>query len=329
VPRSNANLVLLPDGSLVTVGGAAGISGAAGQNFVGDPPDDRLRQVELYRPGDTAWELGPPQQKFRSYHSTALLLPDGRVLSAGDDYWSPVNDPDPRLGEDIAEIYSPPYLYAGARPRIATAPATLAWGQAFRVAVSGRQAVRAVLMAPGAVTHGNDMNQRHVELAVARAGTTGMDLKAPPSPAVAPPGWYMLFVLAADGTPSVARWVQMKAAPSSPPARTPAPTTTGAPPADVTPPVVRARLAAPRRLGRPARLRVRLSEAGTVRVVASARRKRTRRTRELAAGRTARFRIALPARRRVRVTIRLRAADHMGNRSYRRLRRTLNVPRHR
>jgi hypothetical protein len=326
VPRSNANLVLLPDGSMVMVGGAAGVQPPDGQNYVGG--DDSLRQVELYRPGATNWELGPAQKKFRAYHSTALLLPDGRVLSAGDDYWDPNNTANPAYTVDIAELYSPPYLFQGARPTITSAPQSLLIGEPFRVNVTNGPATRAVLMAPGAVTHGNDMNQRHVELQVASSDAGGINLVAPPSTAVAPPGWYMLFVLDADGTPSEARWVQFKPQawtpppppPEPTPTATPTPTPTPVPPAaDTKPPKLQARLLRPARRRGPARLKLTLDEAGSVRVSARAGGKRTRRTVSLSANRTRTVGVALPRKRRIRVTVSLMARDLAGNRSERRL----------
>lgn len=81
---------------------------------------DAQRAVELWDPATDRWRTGPAQQEFRAYHSTAVLLPDGRVLSAGDDV-NTSSDPvtgQPRNGNlaDTAEIYSPPYL-SGARGR--------------------------------------------------------------------------------------------------------------------------------------------------------------------------------------------------------------------
>ena len=142
------------------------------------------------------------QTQGRGYHSTAILLPDARVLSAGDDTvagggWE----------NDIAEIYSPPYLFAGARPSITSAPRAIKWGSPFTIGTSDAVA-RAVLIAPGATTHGNDMNQRHVELTISPTAG-GIQAIAPPSANVAPPGPYMLFLLNAQGVPSVARFVQV------------------------------------------------------------------------------------------------------------------------
>ena len=254
--RDYFNVVLLPDGSLASLGGAAGV-----RNSGGPPPpqnsytggDQELKRVELLPRGGTAWRLGPPQRKWRTYHSTALLLPDGRVLSAGDDYWDLADQPDPYIRQgptagkplDEAELYEPPYLFDGSarapRPVIAGGPASAAWGDDVGVPVSeaaGRPASRAVLVAPGAVTHGVDMNQRHVELSVlGRVAGKGLNVRMPASPNLAPPGWYMLFVLDATGTPSVARWVQLRAgAPDAPTLVADAPAPPVAPPTPATPP---------------------------------------------------------------------------------------------
>ena len=200
VGRSHHNTVLLPDGSMVTVGGGFGTRPPNGQ-FEFDPPQT---QVEIYDPKTATWRLGPAQAEGRAYHSTALLLPDGRVISAGDDLNGGVDG-------DTAEIYEPPYLFRkGKRPRIRRAPRKTTWKDEFGIRTSSKKVDRAVLMAPSATTHNTDMNQRHVELKVfARAEGTGIDVMAPSNPAVAPPGYYMLFLLNKRGEPSVARWVRL------------------------------------------------------------------------------------------------------------------------
>ena len=83
VARANANTVLLPDGSMVVVGGGSGFDKDNGAGYV-TYADGRARQVEIYDRGTNSWQLGPAQEEDRAYHSTAVLLPDGRVLSAGD-----------------------------------------------------------------------------------------------------------------------------------------------------------------------------------------------------------------------------------------------------
>src|SRR5208282_3455019 len=99
IARYNANLVYLADGTLLTVGG--------NQNSSYEQP---VEQPELYNPTIGQWTLMAPQVGQRGYHSTAVLLPDGRVISAGSDSKQPL--------ENTYEIYSPPYLFNGPRPTI-------------------------------------------------------------------------------------------------------------------------------------------------------------------------------------------------------------------
>jgi hypothetical protein len=198
VARAHQNTVLLPDGSMATVGGGYGI--LSGDRRTGDPA--LHRQIELYDRASDSWRLGPPEDELRTYHSTALLLPDARVLSAGDD----VNG---GSTSDTGEIYEPPYLFKGPRPTIESAPSTIGHGSTFTVRTPDHVA-KAVLIAPGAVTHANDMNQRYIPLNLSqRADGKGVDLVAPASPNVAPPGYYMLFLLSDDGVPSVAKFVRL------------------------------------------------------------------------------------------------------------------------
>ena len=196
--RAHHNTVQLPDRSMVTVGGGYGILN--GNRRAGDPAIHR--NIEIYEPGSGQWTLGPAQDELRTYHSTALLLPDGRVLSAGDDGYGGSSN-------DTAEIYEPPYLFRGPRPTIQSAPSSIEYGGTFTVDTSA-DATKAVLMAPAAVTHANDMNQRNVPLA-ATAGPAGrLTVTAPATPELAPPTYYMLFVLNDNGVPSVAKFVRLR-----------------------------------------------------------------------------------------------------------------------
>jgi galactose oxidase-like protein len=267
-PRSHANTLLLPDGSMAEVGGGWGTtdnttdSGAPGQWAA----DAFHKQIELWDPATQMWRLGPAQREFRAYHSTAVLLPDARIVSAGDDYNGRFGD-DRDFTQDSAEIYEPPYLFdsndnLAARPAITSAPSQIEPGQGFDITTGTNTpaATKAVLMGPGADTHAVDMSQRYVPLQVTGQATGRLSVLAPPSVNVAPPGYYMLFVLDANGTPSVAAWVQVVAhlPVSSPPA-------TPAPPATTTPPPV-AKKTLPRRpkvtaklVRRSGRLRIRIT----------------------------------------------------------------------
>ena len=213
--RSYQNTVLLPDGSKVVVGGGTGFT-IVNEKHAIDSTGER-RQVELYDPATDSWRLGPAQVEDRGYHATALLLPNGAVWSAGDDKY-PLEPGGGWELTDTAEIYSPPYLFQGPRPRIVSAPSQLRWDDVFSVSVDpGVPVDSAVLVAPGATTHGADYSQRVVKLRVRRVQPGGIELVAPPKAAVAPPGYYMLFVLR-QGVPSIAKWVQVTPnAPNAPP----------------------------------------------------------------------------------------------------------------
>jgi len=196
--RAHHNTVQLPDRSMVTVGGGYGILN--GNRRSGDASVHR--NIELYDATTGQWTLGPAQDELRTYHSTALLLPDGRVMSAGDDGFGGSSN-------DTAEIYEPPYLFKGSRPSITSAPDAVTYGDTFTVQTSS-DATKAVLMAPAAVTHANDMSQRNVplEATVQPAGT--LRVSAPAMPELAPPTYYMLFVLNDAGVPSVAKFIRLK-----------------------------------------------------------------------------------------------------------------------
>jgi len=134
------------------------------------------------------------------YHSTAVLLPDGRVLSAGQS-----NGPLQMTGE----IFSPPYLFAGARPTIAGAPASVGYNQQFTITTPDFANIsRVALVKASSVTHSNDFDQRYVDLTFNSDGSSGLTATSPPDSNHAPPGWYMLFILS-SGVPSVASWVQV------------------------------------------------------------------------------------------------------------------------
>jgi hypothetical protein len=200
--RAHHNTVQLPDGTMVTVGGGYGILN--GNRRSGDAAVHR--NIELYDPSTQQWTLGPAQDELRTYHSTALLLPDARVLSAGDDGYGGSSN-------DTAEIYEPPYLFKGPRPAITSAPESVGYGQTFTVDTSA-DATKAVLIAPAAVTHANDMSQRHVTLAATAGPAGSLTVTAPATPAIAPPTYYMLFVLNDAGVPSVAKFVRLKLGPA-------------------------------------------------------------------------------------------------------------------
>jgi hypothetical protein len=139
-----------------------------------------------------------------AYHSSAILLPDATVLLSQDD----MDKSAAAALNHQAQVYSPPYLFAGARPNITRAPSALSLGQTFFVTANTSKIASVVLIAPGAVTHGNDMHQRYIKL---QSQMNGLNAKAtiPASFNLVPPGYYMLFIVDSNGIPSVAKFVRI------------------------------------------------------------------------------------------------------------------------
>lgn len=192
--RHNGNTVILPDGTLFTVGG----------NSTATTYDGTLFESELYN--KPAADIGGQWLRVASngipaaYHSSAILLPDATVLLSEDD-----RNPG-AASSHRAQIYSPPYLFKGARPNITSAPNAAATGQTILVTASTSNIASVTLLAPAATTHGNDMHQRLVKLPFIKDGSN-IRVTIPASKSLVPPGYYMLFIADPHGVPSTAKFV--------------------------------------------------------------------------------------------------------------------------
>ncbi|MFH8889283.1 galactose oxidase-like domain-containing protein [Streptomyces sp. NPDC017949] len=208
--RTQDDTLILPDATLLTVNGALSTRDYGNGPF--NPKADlKYRQTEL-RDARGHWRLGPAQRLPRGYHSNALVMPDGRIMVTGDELQQIANDPD--IGDAMdgsVELYEPAYLHRGPRPSLDRVPGgELAHDTAFEVRSASASAVRrAVLLAPTTVTHAVNTSQRHLELRVTGVRGETVGLRTPPSAADAPPGYYMLFLLDAQGVPSTAKWVKL------------------------------------------------------------------------------------------------------------------------
>lgn len=192
IARYDMNLIYLADGSLLAVGG--------NQNLHYQDP---VEQPELYNTSTGQWNLVATQVGQRGYHSTALLLPDGRVVSAGSDSGTST--------QNSYEIYSPPYLFNGARPSITSAPASITYGQQFTITTpDAANIARVAVIRPGATTHADHMDdQRYVDLTwTTQSGQ--LTATAPASGTNAPPGYYMLVIVNSSGVPSIMPFVQLE-----------------------------------------------------------------------------------------------------------------------
>ena len=200
-PRIEMNATILPSGKVLAVGGSLNDEDAATASLNADLYDPSVGATGAFTSaGANAYP--------RLYHSNALLLPDATVLLVG-------GNPQRGSYEQHIEIYSPAYLFnsdstPALRPAIdAATPDTLAYGGGFQVQTSNAADIRSVvLVRPGAPTHAFDMDQRLVGLSFT-AGNGVLNVTAPPNGNIAPPGYYMLFILNSAGVPSTATFVRL------------------------------------------------------------------------------------------------------------------------
>ncbi|KAK7307138.1 hypothetical protein VNO77_39944 [Canavalia gladiata] len=219
-PRVMPDMILLPTGNVIILNGA--MNGTAGWENAVNP----VLYPVLYRPGLSEFRLLAPANTPRMYHSAAVLLPDGRVLVGGSN---------PHRGYDFRaypyptelslDAYYPDYMgpeLDHLRPSIIAVEAannTASYGGLFSVTFSLKEnssmsVISVTLVAPSFTTHSFAMNQRVVVLDVAAVQEVApfaykVTARGPPSLSVAPPGYYMLFIVHA-GIPSASVWVQVQ-----------------------------------------------------------------------------------------------------------------------
>jgi uncharacterized repeat protein (TIGR02543 family) len=193
VARRQMNLTVLPDGTALATGGTStcGPSDEAGAVFA----------AELWDPGTGQWKTLASAGVVRVYHSTAMLLPDGRVLSTGSGDGGGVTP------QRSYEVFSPPYLFKGARPSYDLTSTAMRYGQPFAVSTANPGSIRKVtIVRLAATTHAFDMSQRLSTLQF-EATAGGLTVTPPAAGRIAPPGPYMLFLVNDAGVPSVAQTV--------------------------------------------------------------------------------------------------------------------------
>ncbi|HXJ73084.1 MAG TPA: galactose oxidase-like domain-containing protein, partial [Candidatus Dormibacteraeota bacterium] len=197
------NATILPNGKVLALGGSLNDEDAGTASL----------NADLYDPATNTFASAGQNAAARLYHSNSLLLPDGTVLLIG-------GNPSRGAYEQSIEIYTPPYLFnsdgsPATRPSITGVPSTgIGYGAAFQVQTPDAANISSVvLVRPGAPTHAFDMEQRLVGLSFT-AGSGLLNVVTPPNGNIAPPGFYMLFLLNSAGVPSIARFVQLTPTPA-------------------------------------------------------------------------------------------------------------------
>jgi hypothetical protein len=191
--RMHLNAVLLPDRTVLVSGGAEMEETAAMAALA----------AEIYNPDAGTWTVAASARVPRLYHSVALLMPDGKVVTAG-------SNPQRTQEELRIEVYWPPYLFHGPRPACTPDVAAAGYGQTIAARCPDAARLHQVsLVRPGATTHSADNEQRLIDVPFRQTGQDTVDLDLPASRNLAPPGWYMLFAVDAAGVPSQAAWLRL------------------------------------------------------------------------------------------------------------------------
>jgi hypothetical protein len=208
--RRFACAVLLPTGDVFISGGING----------GSSDSSAVREGEIYSPGidwnagqyslADAWQSVEAAAVVRNYHSTALLMPNGRVWTAGSSKNANAGDPG-SVGEMRIEVFKPSYDGNPARPVLTNVPPSAGYGQTFEVTCpQAGQIQRVALTRCGSVTHGFDGDQRYVGVQFDGTGDDRMVVTMPPNSNVAPPGYYLLWVIDNSGLPcQEARFIRL------------------------------------------------------------------------------------------------------------------------
>ncbi|PKV89253.1 discoidin domain-containing protein [Streptomyces sp. TLI_146] len=199
--RAFSNSVVLPDGKVAVFGGQ--------ETPVPFSDAKSVMTPEIWDPATGRFTPLATMAVPRNYHSTANLLPDGRIFSGGGGLCG-----DCATNHLDGAVFTPPYLLnpdGSERPRpviTSTPPAHVALGSTLPV-TTGSPVGAFALVRTGAATHSVDNDQRRVPLTFRQSGEGAYDLSIPSDPGVALPGTYLLFALNTDGVPSIAKVISV------------------------------------------------------------------------------------------------------------------------
>jgi hypothetical protein len=194
--------VLLPTDEVLVTGGSRYYRGMHGSDN---------RDTRIYHVSTNSFSWAASTVTGRDYHSGGILLPNGSVLTlGGNPLFGNKDDTAPQTFNQEIDVYFPPYMFRGNRPRIVAAPGVMSPGRSYRIKVRRASSIRYLrLMRPDNPTHVTDVNERSIAVGFAPAGNDELKITLPRNPNLVPPGYYMLLAVNRHGIPSTAHWVRI------------------------------------------------------------------------------------------------------------------------
>ena len=201
-PTRYPTTVLLPDDNVLVTGGSRYYRGMRGSDN---------RDTRIYDVATNSFSWAANSITGRDYHSGGILLPNGSVLTlGGNPLFGSKDDTSPQTFNQEIDVYFPPYMFHGTRPRIVAAPQAMELGQSYIISVSQASSIKDLrLMRPDNPTHVTDVNERSIAVSFTQAGHGKLRITLPSSPNLVPPSYYMLFAVSHGGVPSAGYWVHV------------------------------------------------------------------------------------------------------------------------
>jgi Galactose oxidase-like, Early set domain/GlxA beta barrel domain len=194
--------VLLPDDQVLVTGGSRYYRGMHGSDN---------RDTRLYNAATSSFSWAANSITGRDYHSGGILLPNGSVLTlGGNPLFGNKQDTAPQTFNQEIDVYFPPYMFHGLRPRVISAPGVMKLRHSYIIKVTRASSIQYLrLMRPDNPTHVTDVNQRSIAVKFTQAGPGELKITLPANPNLVPPSYYMLFAVNHQGVPSKAYWVRV------------------------------------------------------------------------------------------------------------------------
>jgi len=194
--------VLLPNDDVLVTGGSRYYRGMHGSDN---------RDTRIYDVATNSFSWAANSLTGRDYHSGGILLPNGTVLTlGGNPLYGNAQDTQPQTFNQEIDVYFPPYMFAGTRPSIESAPKVMQLQHSYLIKVSQPSSIQDLrLMRPDNPTHVTDVNQRSIAVPFTQAGNGELEITLPANANLVPPSYYMLFAINSKGIPSDGYWVQV------------------------------------------------------------------------------------------------------------------------